>query len=76
MYYNCMNFKFEISKIKISLFYLLTLYFVNNNFHIFVFKIYFIMKIDLKIENAKKMESIFSVYTLLETTNCDGRRVK
>ena len=71
-----MNFKFEISKIKISLFYLLTLYFVNNNFCIFVFKIYFIMKIDLKIENAKKMKSIFSVYTLLETTNCDGRRVK
>ena len=67
-----MNFKFEISKIKISLFYLLTLYFVNNNFRIFVFKIYFIMKIDLKIENAKKMVSIFSVYTLLETTNCDG----
>ena len=76
MYYNCMNFKFEISKIKISLFHLLTLYFVINNFRIFVFKIYFIIKIDLKIENVKKMESIFSVYTLLETTNCHARRVK
>ena len=48
-----MNFKFEIS--KKSLFNLLKLYFVINNFRIFVLKIYFIMKIHLKIENAKKI---------------------
>ena len=34
------------------------------------------MKIDLKIKNAKKMESIFSVYTLQETTKWHACRVK
>ena len=57
-----MNFKFEISKKFIQIINLLKPYFVINNFRIFVFKIYFIIKVHLKIENVKKNWKAYLVF--------------